>query len=425
MQLSVATNFDDQLIERISEYPVAELYGKLSSDAVGGGRASFMLPRIGRRRVERHVEAAHRAGIRFNYLLNAACLNNMEYTRKGQRAIRGLLDWVTDIGADAVTVSVPFLLETLKSDYPHLKVKVGVFAQIDSLRKVKGWEAMGADAIVLDSLTVNREFASLKAIREGARCELVLLVNNNCLESCHLSPYHMQTLSHGSQAGHSTKGFMVDYCYLHCSRAKLSAPVNYIRSDWIRPEDLHHYEAVGYDTFKIVERNAPTDVLVRRVKAYAERSYEGNLLDLIQGYAYPSNGKGGADKRSLAWRASYILRPLTINLARLLPLKRLIEKRSMVTPQSGPPPVFIDNKLLDGFMERFLAEGCRDVDCESCRYCHRVAAEVVEMEPVYRRECLTLHREVHKKLVSGEAWRYLPIRPSGGGGCGDSCSAHR
>ena len=425
MQLSVATNFDDALIEGIKDYPVAELYGKLSADAVGGGRASFMLPKVGRRRVKAHVEEAHRAGIKFNYLLNAACLNNMEYTRKGQRAIRRLLDWISGIGVDAVTVSIPFLLETIKSDYPHLWVKVGVFAQVDSLRKARAWEAMGADAIVLDSLTVNREFATLRAIREGTRSELVLLANNNCLESCHISQYHMQTLSHGSQSGHATRGFMVDYCYLHCARAKLSAPVNYIRSDWIRPEDLHHYEAIGYRTFKVVERNAPTEVLVRRVKAYAERSYDGNLLDLIQGYAYPTNGKAGAARKALLWRAHYLLRPLTINLAKLLPLKRLLTKRSMLTPQEGPPPVYIDNKRLGGFMDRFLTEGCRDVDCESCRYCHRAAAEAVTMELAHRRECLSLHREVHQQLVSGEAWRYLPVKPSGGGGCGDSCSAHR
>ena len=145
MQFSVATNFDDTLVDRIKNYPVAELYGKLSADAVGGGRASFMLPRVGRRQVEAHVAVVRRAGIRFNYLLNAACMSNVEYTRRGQRAIRNLLDWLSAIGVDGVTVAIPFLLEIVKSDYPHLKAKVGVFAQVDNLRKAKAWEAMGAD----------------------------------------------------------------------------------------------------------------------------------------------------------------------------------------------------------------------------------------------------------------------------------------
>ncbi len=49
----------------------------------------------------------------------------------------------------------------------------------------------------------------------------------------------MVALSHASQAGHPSGGFLLDYCFLRCTRMKLADPVNYIRSDWIRPEDLH------------------------------------------------------------------------------------------------------------------------------------------------------------------------------------------
>jgi len=30
----------------------------------------------------------------------------------------------------------------------------------------------------------------------------------------------------------------------------------------------------------------------------------------------------------------------------------------------------IDNRALDGFMERFTTKNCQSTDCESCRYCH-------------------------------------------------------
>jgi hypothetical protein len=92
--LSIATNFDDGLLDAISEYPVKEVFGKLSSDPIGGGRASFTLPPLSRRRFERHVEKARSRGIGFNYLLNPACMDNREYTRKGQREIESLLDYI-------------------------------------------------------------------------------------------------------------------------------------------------------------------------------------------------------------------------------------------------------------------------------------------------------------------------------------------
>ena len=37
------------------------------------------------------------------------------------------------------------------------------------------------DAIVLDSILVNRELETLKQIRESLSCDLELMANNNCL----------------------------------------------------------------------------------------------------------------------------------------------------------------------------------------------------------------------------------------------------
>ena len=114
MRLSAATNFDDELLQELQGYPVVEVFGKLPRDFVGGGRASYMLAPVSRGRVKRHVAEARKRGIRFNYLLNPVCLGNREFRRWGQRRIAALLDWLGDIGVEAVTVSVPLLLEFVK-----------------------------------------------------------------------------------------------------------------------------------------------------------------------------------------------------------------------------------------------------------------------------------------------------------------------
>ena len=41
MRLSVACNFDDALLDGLKNYPVYEVYGKVTQDFVGGGRPSF------------------------------------------------------------------------------------------------------------------------------------------------------------------------------------------------------------------------------------------------------------------------------------------------------------------------------------------------------------------------------------------------
>ncbi|MFQ5878407.1 MAG: U32 family peptidase [Acidobacteriota bacterium] len=403
MRLSVATNFDDDLILGVGGYPVTELYGKLPADPVGGGRSSYMLAPLSRRALARHVALARKHGIGFNYLLNAACLDNMEATRRGQKGLRRLLDWISEIGVTAVTLSNPLLLRTVKARYPQLKVRVSVFAGVDHLRRARYWQDIGADVICLDSLTVNREFRTLGLLRRSLSCDLELLVNNSCLQSCSLSQTHMNLLAHSSQSDHASRGFVIDHCILECSRLKMTDPVNFIRADWIRPEDLHHYEAIGYDRFKLVERNLPTPVMLTRVRAYSERRYDGNLVDLIQPYGHCDDG-GSRGGRRLRWSLSFLLRPSKVRIRRLGAIRELVARKGMLGPLRGEPPVFIDNRSLDGFIDRFLRQGCRDLSCDECRYCHEYADRAVRVDPAYREDCLRLHRAIDKDLESGALW---------------------
>lgn len=406
MRLSVAANFDDELIAGLENYPVAELYGKLPSDLVGGGRSSYMLAPLSRRALMRHVALARKRGIGFNYLLNAACLDNMETTRRGQRGIRRLLDWISEIGVTAVTVSNPLLLRTIKAGYPHLKVRVSVFAGVDHLRKARYWEDIGADVICLDSLTVNREFRTLRLLRRSLSCDLELLVNNSCMQSCSLSQTHMNLLAHSSQSKHANGGFVIDHCILECSRLKMAEPVNFIRADWIRPEDLHHYEAIGIDRFKLVERNLPTSIMLNRVRAYSERRYDGNLIDLVQPFGHGGSERGRNEKglREAWWTLSFMLRPFKVRLSKLRAIGKLVRRKGMLAPLSGEPPVVIDNRRLDGFIDRFLRQGCRDLPCDECRYCHEYADRAVRVDPAYREDCLRLHDTIDKDLKSGALW---------------------
>jgi collagenase-like PrtC family protease len=331
----------------------------------------------------------------FNYLLNGACTDNLECTRSGQRSVQDLLDWLVDIGVERVTVASPHLLRMVKERCSWLHVRISVFAGVDHVRKARMWEDMGADRIALDSLLVNREFDLLAAIRRSVSCDLELLVNNSCLQSCSMSPHHMNTLAHASQSGHRARAGFVDWCFLRCTRMRLEDPIHYIRADWIRPEDLHRYEALGYSSFKLVERAAPTGVLVARVRAYSARRWDGNLLDLVQPYGFPRSLAGSAPRhRGLLWLLRYFLRPSLSNTRRTLKLRRLAQNMSMLDARDGEPPVFVDNRLLDGFMDRFEQRGCRDTDCDTCGYCAKWARRAVRMNPAFRNQTLQLHKEL-------------------------------
>jgi collagenase-like PrtC family protease len=73
-------------------------------------------------------------------------MDNREFTRSGQADLVRLLELVEGCGATAVTISLPFLLPLIKKRHPGLKVRVGVYARVDSVPKARFWEELGPTA---------------------------------------------------------------------------------------------------------------------------------------------------------------------------------------------------------------------------------------------------------------------------------------
>jgi collagenase-like PrtC family protease len=404
MKLSVACTFEEHLVERLAAIGcVYEVYGKLRSDCIGGGRSSYTLRSVSRRRLEATVREAHRVGIGFNYLLNAATLGGEEQTRVGQRKIRALLDYIDGIGVDSVTVAAPWLLRLVKKRHPRLKIRAGAFAVIDSPRKARAWEELGADTLCVSAIACNRDFARLAAIRQAVSCDLQLIANANCLPACAFELTHMNLLSQSSRDADRLGGFCLDYCILHCSRQRLLDPASLLRGVWIRPEDLPRYEEIGYSNFKIVERSCPADLLVKRTAAYAARRFDGNLLELVGQVAQIRKEQRAPLAVRLRLMAT-LLRPRFVRPASLLKLKRYAE---MIIPhefEKGRAPIYIDNRALDGFLDEILAAGCENITCGACAICTGWADRSVSIDGEYRRKALELGAELDGGMMDGSLW---------------------
>jgi hypothetical protein len=244
----------------------------------------------------------------------------------------------------------------------------------------------------------------LQSIRQAVKLELQLIANSNCLIFCPLSGQHMVNLSHASQKGHQSRGFMIDYCALRCSSEKLSDPSNYLRSEFIRPEDLDIYTDMGFSSFKILERGAPTAVLAKRVQAYAERRFEGNLLELIQPYGYKgAAGSAAGGMANLGKFLKYFFRPGVVKHRGVMRLKELAEKRGLIAAMDWDP-VYLDNRALDGFLAGMKNIHCRETDCSACGYCSTWTKKAVRVDENYRTEMLKLYREVFGEMYSGKMW---------------------
>lgn len=390
MKLVVPTNWQVDLIEKINAPEVDAFYGKLDRDFVGGGRPSCVLNNVGRKMARFHIGQMHKKGTIFFYLLNSSCMGNTEWTRRGQRELKKLLDWICGIGADGIVVASPYIAQYVKKKYPHFKISVSCFANVNSVARAKFWEDLGAYSITLSHVEVNRDFPLLREIRQNTKCELQLLANDNCLLDCPMFFYHNNALSHASQL--RSEHFILDYCRLACRGMMMQNPADFIRAAWIRPEDLISYEDIGIHRFKLVDRGMHTDAIALVVNAYSNRSYTGNLNDL---FASPSKSLW-LKKTGLFHKFKYFFHPFTVNIF------KMFKRRGIVKDV----PVYIDNTELGGFITHFLNEGCRYRACKDCGYCQKIADKAVKIDPEYRRQIMTDYEGLIGDVVSGDIFKY-------------------
>ncbi|MFA6778087.1 MAG: U32 family peptidase, partial [Bacilli bacterium] len=365
MKISLATNFDNNLIEQIKEYPIYELYGKLKEDSIGGGRPNNTLSEVSKQILESHVKKCNESGIKFNYLLNGSCLSNNEQSEIWQSELRVFLDYLKEIGVTALTVTNPFILQLVKKYYTNFTVRVSTFACVDTLRKAKYWESLGADFICVDFCRINRDFKTLKIMVDNLKdAKIEILMTNSCLKECPIMGIHTSGLSHASNKFEDGTQYQ-DWCLHSCQKMQLENLDEYIKSPWVRPEDVIYYENIGIEHFKITERGFPTEELVRRVKSYTERSFEGNLLDLIQGHGWTNTQEEQTPSKDF-------------NLTKNETIEELKKIRGLGCERKYPRHINIDNKKLDGFIKFFVDGNCKN-NCHECNYCTNYAEKVITL----------------------------------------------
>jgi len=288
--ITLPTSFSDAFITGLAnlnrEYEgqgakVYELYGSFQSGTFHSARPAKYLPLISRSQFRHHVQNALTHGIRFNYLLNGTSYANAEYSHVGRTELEELLQFLCDCGVSSVTVTAPYIVDIIKSRFPALEVVVSTIAYVGAARGLVQFGEAGADRVVLD-VEVNRDFKFLRHVLPKTSMDLEIVVNPVCLYQCHFKFNHYCTAtfgshSHGDGCGHPYNQYYLNWCYLE----KLKNPGEFMRSPWVRPEDLYRYQEIGLHHFKIAGRGLDSEELLRRARVYLQGEFTGNLLALL------------------------------------------------------------------------------------------------------------------------------------------------
>lgn len=347
----------DKYVEINNKYNhsrILETYGQLAPDTVFGScRSPRGLPAVDRNKLENYVGYCKDKGIEFNYIINATCMSNEELTKPGYTKIKSFLEMLECIGVGWVTISLPSLMEITQYIAPGLKIKASTVTQINSPHKAKFYERLGIKRIVLDE-DIYREFDTLKNIRKVYTGDIEIIINSFCVNDCPFKMFHYNSFSHS----HTNR----DECSYFNSRCHSMhiAPENYMKLNWIRPEDIHYYYDIGIEHFKIQGRtNVYSGDPSRTVVHYIEEHYDGDLISLLE----------------------------LFSTARLLTIA----------------DCKIDNSKLDGFFKKFISDPgfCTKI-CSECGYCKGFAEKSMEPSDIAILSIMDLMKGVAKNMFIGE-----------------------
>ncbi len=400
MKLTIPVNWEDDYFEKIDFSQTEEIYGKLNVGLIGGGRPTLTMPEVKKEKVGEFVKEAHRRNLKFNYLLNGTCFDNLEISKKGYRDLRQTLDWLSESGVDGISVSLPMVLEIIKKNYPNFSISASVQVRIDSFEKARYWQELGADKVNISYVDINKNFDEIRKIREKTTVKIQTIANLMCMSKCPMVTLHANYNAHASQKNHVMDNFSFDYYLFSCAEKLLSNPVEILKSAFIRPEDLHYYEEAGVHNMKLVERSMTTEALARIVKAYTERSYDGNMMDLIHGLSkYIIYNK----KKHYLKGMKYLLQPSKLNVFKAYKLVNQLNVARKEKEFNESFDLYIDNKKLNGFMD-FFHKGHCERDCKLCNYCDRYAKKAVKyLVPVEQHEKIMQSlRDTKNMMIKGE-----------------------
>lgn len=362
MEYTVGTNWDFDLIDKIDYPETKSVFGGIPDAFISGGRSSFMINAIQEENLKNYISKVHEKGWEFSFNMNSGCIGNIDLTPGGHKDILNYLEWIESLGTDSVTISIPNLILIVKKHFPGLKVKVSTYQKINSVEMATRFEDMGVDAIML-SEHINRDFKLLKGIRDGVKCKLILIANVGCIYGCANMHSHTNSVAHsGAEAAKNT--ILTESYAADCLYRRLLNPEELIKSRWIRPEDVGIYEELGIDMLKIIDRHSSVEALAERMKAYHERSYEGNLINFL---GQIINKKQGAP----------------IDMQRVFNVenprdREKVEKFLGVLSILIPDMYYLDNKKIpDNFLAEFTKRDCTRMSCRKCGYCKNVADQVI------------------------------------------------
>nr|WP_288826734.1 U32 family peptidase [uncultured Clostridium sp.] len=278
--------FIDQSLFKYGNY-IESYFGNLGIDDFGGGRAQTQNIVKQENELKAILDKLNAVGIEFNYVINNNGLMNEEFTEKYQERYLKFINKLVDLGVRKVTLSNPYLIKYTKQELPDLKISASVNLKTRSWEELEYLIQLGIDEATLHYDLI-KNFAELIRIRSKTDILLKLIPNDLYISNCPWQKGH--TRMQGSHSKHKeTKTPYFSYYRNKCVNIRNLRPEEIYSGKWIAPVDIPKYMEIGYENFKLLDRLATTEWIMKTIEIYLEQSRTSHLEEILGTYGSKSN----------------------------------------------------------------------------------------------------------------------------------------
>lgn len=350
-QFKVGCNFDPLIIDKAAELnekykgiaEIKEWFGSDAENHMVTARPKWRLPDISKKDFEKFVRRSLDKNIVFNYTMNSIqpYCSKVEML-KHKKDIQDLVKYLEGIGVYRITFANPMMAMFIR-EVSDIELELSTIAHLDTVTQAKYFhETLGVNKFC-GNIMRNRDKDFLERLAKYANENNIiieLLANEFCgvagnTYATHCAYRDSCYLCHAANVTKEDSMSYDNYPMHFCMSARDDhSDVAWLRMRWIRPEDLHYYNSIGINYFKISGRTGTTEYITKLMEAYMSQKWEGNLLNL--------------------WK----------------PLQTIYNGNQEFTEEL---PINIPNKKLDGFLDHWFNQNCEcsnflcGTDCTYCK----------------------------------------------------------
>lgn len=292
----VGTNFDLTLLDKIVELNaknpdslINEVYGSTRAMAFVAARPDFRLPDVKDEELEKYVARCNELGICFNYTFNSINPGTKrELDEWKKKAIQEYVQYLWSIGVYRITVANPIVMQIVREVNTEIEFEISTILHVDAVTQIKYLHDQYKIKKVCCGIHKNRSVSFLKQAAKFCNDNGIIfeiLVNEFCSNAgkgytTHCSYRDSCYIFHSTDATPEDAQSLDGYPMQHCIKARDTDPFNWLRTRFVRPQDLKLYRDIGITQFKVSGRTGSTEYIMKVLEAYSSEKFEGNLLEL-------------------------------------------------------------------------------------------------------------------------------------------------